>query len=63
MKKPLRRQRPIKGGRIPRGAGLEQQLDAVLRREAARFGVSVPFVITVALADYFSIQLDSLDQL
>lgn len=57
-----RRQRPIAGGRIRRSGGFEKELDRELRRAAVRFNVTVPMVITTALADYCGVELPIKDR-
>lgn len=52
------RQPRVEGGRFKHGAGLESQVEQFVRREADRFGVSVPFIISVALAEYFGIKIE-----
>jgi hypothetical protein len=50
MPTPLRRQRPVKGGRKPASTGLISPLDRAIAREQQRFGVSRAFVIATAVA-------------
>lgn len=39
------------------GAGVEEMIRKTVEREARRYGASMSFVISVALADYFGISL------
>lgn len=52
------RQKPIKGGRFQMGAGVEKMIYDWVDRQAAKFGVSRPFVISTALAQVAGIELD-----
>lgn len=52
----IRRQAPIKGGRIPLPACVIKDISQEVERRAIRFGVSKSFVIAVALADAFGIE-------
>lgn len=52
------RQKPVKGGRIQLGAGLERMISDWVERQSIRFGVSKPFVISTALAQVAGIELD-----
>lgn len=54
-KQKLRRQKPVKGGRIPAHTGLITEIELAIRREMARFGVSRSFVIATACAFAFGI--------
>jgi hypothetical protein len=58
----IRRQRPIRGGRFSRSAGLEARIDRALARLAARCNVTVPLVVSTLLADGLGIDLDALDR-
>jgi hypothetical protein len=50
-----RRQRAIKGGRLPLPACVLKEIRAAVEVTAARYDVSRSFVIAVALADAFGI--------
>jgi hypothetical protein len=53
-----RRQRAFKGGRIQGGHALEPRIQKALDHTCAKFSVSRPLVITIALAHYFGIEQD-----
>jgi hypothetical protein len=52
------RQKRIRGGRMPLWGSLDPKLQALIEREARRFDVSVAFVVSTALGDYFRYALD-----
>ena len=54
----IRRQTPVKGGRIPRSAGLLKKIDDEVLRQARKFKVSKSFVIATALAEGLGIKID-----
>lgn len=58
MKYKMIRQKPVRGGRIQMGAGVEKMISDWVERQSARFGVSRPFVISTALAQVAGIELD-----
>lgn len=58
----LRRQRPIEGGRIRKDAGFDPKVWKALEREALKFGVSIPFVLSVMAADTLGVQLEDEDR-
>ena len=51
------RQRPIKGGRLHLTASCEEAIRKAVEREAKRYGASMSFVMSVALADALGITL------
>ena len=55
----MRNQPRVKGGRLPVGSGVVKEVRAELERTARKFGVSKSFVVHVALADHFGIDVDS----
>jgi hypothetical protein len=57
-----RRQRPIRGGRLHGSTGFEPRVWKALQREASKFGVSIPFVLSVMAADCLGIELDDKDR-
>lgn len=56
------RQRPIRGGRERVNAAVERRIEKVIERTMARFSCSRSFVIAVALADAFGVELDRDDR-
>ena len=58
----MQRQRPVKGGRSSLPACVEKRIWAAVDRTATRFGCSRSFVVSVALADQFDIDLDKEDR-
>lgn len=58
----VRRQRPVKGGRIKAGAGFEPRVWRAIVREADRFNVSIPFMLSTMAADTLGIDLDQEDR-
>lgn len=58
----VRRQRPLAGGRFHGSTGFEPRVWKALQREAARFRVSIPFVLSVMAADTLGIELDPQDR-
>lgn len=62
MKRKFRRQSPIKGGRFPHGAGLDPRIEAAIQFTRQKFGVTVPLIVSEALAFYFGIDLDQRDR-
>lgn len=58
MKHPPRRQRPVKGGRLPLPACVITDIYAAVDRTATRYNVSRSFVIATALADVFGVTVD-----
>jgi len=44
VKGKIRRQKPLKGGRVPTSQGLNPELEAWVKAEARRYGVSRSFV-------------------
>ena len=57
MKRPTppRRQRPIKGGRIPAYAGLIQAIEDCIERDMRRFNVCRSFVIATHLGHIYGV--------
>lgn len=55
-KSPIRRQKPVRGGREPLPACVLGEIREAVEREAARWKVSKSFVIAVALAHTFGIK-------
>ena len=55
----MRHQPRVKGGRLPVGSGVVKEVRLELERTARKFGVSKSFVVHVALADHFGIDVDS----
>lgn len=53
MAHPIRRQRPIKGGRERLYSGVLPEIEQIVAQEAGRFFVSKSFVVNTALTDYF----------
>lgn len=53
----LTKQSRIKGGRIRAYAGLEQAVEKEVTAASRKFNVTRAFVITVALAHYFSVDV------
>jgi hypothetical protein len=51
------RQRPIKGGRLHLTSSCEEGIRKAVEREARRYGVSMSFVMSVALADQLGVSL------
>lgn len=51
----IRRQPPIKGGRMKLGAGVIREIEREVTRRAIKFHVSRSFVIAVALAQAFGV--------
>lgn len=58
----VRRQRRVPGGRDQRSAGLESRIEKALEDCSSHLGVSVPLIISTALADFFGIRLDVEDR-
>ncbi len=56
MKRKLRRQKAVKGGRIPVSAGLIKDIEMAIQSEMKRYNVSRSFVIAVALSHVFKIE-------
>jgi hypothetical protein len=52
------RQPAIKGGRLRSSTGFEKSVHDAVRRSAQRFGVTVPFYLTVLAAEAEGIDLD-----
>lgn len=61
--KHLIRQRPLKGGRIRGGFGFAPHINTEVRRIAARYVVSVPFLLSAIAAGWVGIELEKEDQL
>jgi hypothetical protein len=57
MPKRIVRQRPMPGGREPAFSALDPRIQQWARREAARFGCSLSFVINNALSVVSGIEL------
>ena len=55
MRSPIRRQRPVKGGRDPLPACVIKDIRIAVEREASRHNVSKSFVIAVRLAKSYGI--------
>ncbi len=55
-KTPIRRQRPVRGGREPLPSCVIGEIYQEVERVAAKFHVSRSFVIAVALAETFGIE-------
>jgi hypothetical protein len=51
-----RRQRPVKGGRLPLPSCVIKDIHREVEKRAHQYGVSKSFVIAVALADAFGIK-------
>lgn len=62
-KSPIRRQRPLKGGRLRGSTGFEPRVWRVLQKESERWGVSIPFVLSVMAAECLGVELDKEDQI
>jgi hypothetical protein len=58
LRSAVQRQTPVKGGRVPIGAGVIGEIRREVERLAARYGVSRSFVVAVALADQFGIEVE-----
>jgi hypothetical protein len=56
MKKRVRSQRPVRGGRRPAYTGMTQQIEKAVRDEMRMYKVSRSFVIANALAFTFKIE-------
>ena len=59
---PRRRQRAIKGGRFHGSTGFEPRVWKALQKEADKFHVSIPFLLSVMAADTLGIDLDAKDR-
>lgn len=55
----IRRQKPVKGGRIPLSPTVLHEIDQAVAQTARRFSCSKSFVIAVALAEFFGIEAES----
>lgn len=55
--RPPRRQKPIRGGRDAVSGSVIKELRRRVEREAVRYNISKSFVVAVALALYFKIDL------
>ena len=55
VKGPLRRQKPLKGGRLPAHSALIPEIEQALENEMSRYHESRSFVIATALAYVFRI--------
>lgn len=53
------RQKPVKGGREPLPSCVTREIWKEVDRNARKFNVSRSFVIAVALADQFGIEIDT----
>jgi hypothetical protein len=54
----LTRQSRLQGGRVPATGGLHPLLDAKIADAMAEMQVTRPFVLTVALADFFGVDYE-----
>lgn len=55
----LRRQKPIPGGRIHLGTGVERAIEEAVSRESLKYGASRSFVVSVRLADSYGIDIET----
>lgn len=58
----VQRQRPIQGGRIRKDAGFDPRVWKALEKESLRFGVSIPFILSVMAADTLGVPLSDEDR-
>lgn len=58
----VKRQRAIEGGRIRKDAGFDPKVWKALEQESRRFGVSVPFVLSVMAADTLGVDIEDEDR-
>lgn len=58
----VRRQRRIDGGRLHGSTGFDPRVWSALQKESARFGVSIPFVLSVMAADTLGVPLPEEDR-
>lgn len=55
-------QRRVEGGRIRRHTGFDPRVWAAVEKEARRYGVSIPFVLSVMAADTLGVPLEEQDR-
>lgn len=52
----MRRQHPVKGGRMKVGASVTRQIESAIRHTQRKFGISRSFVIAVGMAKFSHIR-------
>ena len=61
-RRPIRRQRPVKGGRQALPSCVLREIHQAVNFSARKFNVSRSWVVATALADFFGISLERYDE-